>query len=70
LLLRSTRSDQITNDHQPRCDADARLERRVGLQIAYSSDQLHPCAHGLLGVVFVFLAFKSARRFLALFASG
>ena len=32
LLLRSARSDQIADDHQSRCDADTRLQGRVGLQ--------------------------------------
>ena len=53
LLLRSARADQIADDHQSRRDADARLQGRVGLQIAYRSDQLQPCAHGPLGVVLV-----------------
>ena len=53
LLLRSARSDQVADDHQPGRDADARLQGRVGLQSAYSSDQLQPCAHGPLGVVLV-----------------
>src|SRR6185312_4968913 len=53
LLLRSARPDQIADDDKTRCDADARLERRVGLQITYSSDQLQPCAYCPLGVVLV-----------------
>ena len=53
LLLRSARADQVADDHQTRCDADARLEGRVGLQATYSSDQLQPCAHGPLCVVLV-----------------
>jgi hypothetical protein len=44
---------QVANDHQPCCDADARLEGRVGLQIGYGSDQLQSCAHGSLCVVFM-----------------
>ena len=32
LLLRSARSDQVADNHQTRCDADARLQGRVGLQ--------------------------------------
>ena len=53
LLLRSARSDQVADDHQTRCDADTRLQGRVGLQSTYSSDQLQPCAHGPLCVVLV-----------------
>ena len=53
LLLRSARADQIADDHQPRCDADTRLQGRVGLQSTYRSDQLQPCAHGPLCVVLV-----------------
>ena len=32
LLLRSARADQVADDHQSRCDADTRLQGRVGLQ--------------------------------------
>ena len=53
LLLRSARPDQVADDHQSRCDADTRLQGRVGLQSTYSSDQLQPCAHGPLCVVLV-----------------
>ena len=42
LLLRSARADQITYDHKPCGDAYARLQGRVGLQIAYRGDQLSP----------------------------
>ena len=37
LLLRSARPDQVADDHKTRCDADAGLQGRVGLQIAYCS---------------------------------
>ena len=53
LLLRSTRSDQIAYHHQSRCDADTRLEGRIGLQITYSSHQLQPRADGSLCVILV-----------------
>jgi hypothetical protein len=33
-------------DHQTRCDADARLEGRAGLQATYPSDQLPTRTHG------------------------
>ena len=53
LLLRSAGADQIANYNQTGCDADPRLEGPVGLQSTYSRDQLQPCAHGSLSVVFV-----------------
>ena len=53
LLLRSARADQIADNHQSRRDADTGLEGCVGLQAAYRSDQLQPCAHGSLGVILV-----------------
>ena len=53
LLLRSARPDQVADDHQSGCDADARLQGRVGLQSTHSSDQLQPRAHGSLCVVLV-----------------
>ena len=52
---RSTGAYQVPNDHQSRSDAYARLERRLGLQTSYSSDQLQSCAHGSLCVVFMCL---------------
>ena len=55
LLLRSPGPDQIADDHKTRCDADTRLQGRVGLQIAYCTDQFQPCTHGPLGVVLVSL---------------
>ena len=33
LLLRSARADQVADDHEPRSDADARLEGRVGFKL-------------------------------------
>ena len=53
LLLRSAGADQIADDHKARCDAYTRLERRVGLQGAYGSNQLQPCPHRPLCVVLV-----------------
>ena len=61
LLLRSARADQIADDHQPRRDADTRLQGRVGLQSTYRSDQLQPCAHGSLCVVLVGLRDSRSR---------
>src|SRR6516164_5447976 len=34
LFLRSARTDQVADDHQTRCDADARLKGGVRLQVA------------------------------------
>ena len=53
LLLRSARTNQIADDHQPRCDADTSLKGRVGLQPTYCSYQFQPRTHGSLGIVFV-----------------
>jgi hypothetical protein len=44
MLLRGASADEVANDHQPRCDANTRLQGRVGLQVTDSSDQLQPCA--------------------------
>jgi hypothetical protein len=62
LLLRSGGADQIADDHQPRCDAYARLERRVGLKSAYCFYQLQPCAHSSLGVVLVGLRIPEVNK--------
>ena len=51
LLLRSAGPDQVADDHEPRRDADARLQGRVGLQSSHCRDQLQPCAHRALCVV-------------------
>jgi hypothetical protein len=55
LLLGSARTNQVTDDHQSRCDSDPRLKGRVGLQSTYGSDQLQPPAHCSLCVVLVSL---------------
>jgi hypothetical protein len=34
LLLRSAGADQVADDHQTRCDADARLKGSIRLQVA------------------------------------
>ena len=44
-------TDQIADHDQSRCDANARLQGRVGLQAAHSRDQLQPCAHRPLRIV-------------------
>ena len=44
LLLRSTGADQVADDHQPRCDAYARLEGRVGLQSTTAATNSSPRA--------------------------
>jgi hypothetical protein len=54
-LLRLSGADQVADDHKTRCDADARLEGRMGLQSANSSDQLQPRTHCPFCVVFVCL---------------
>src|SRR5262249_32077448 len=40
LHLRSTRADQIANDHHSRCDANTRVQRCLRLQTTYYSNQL------------------------------
>src|SRR5262249_20805651 len=51
LLLRSSRADQIANNHQPRRHPDARLDGRRGLQSTSSSDQLQPCSNSPFRIV-------------------
>src|SRR6202044_1112772 len=54
------------DNHKARCDADARLEGRVGFQSANSSDQLQPRTHCPFCVVFVCgAAFARGRDFSA-----
>jgi hypothetical protein len=53
LLLRSARTDQVADDDQTRCDANARLQRCLRLESTHSQYQLQPSAHGALCVVLV-----------------
>jgi hypothetical protein len=62
LLLRSAGADQVADDHQPGCDADTGLQRRVGLQSTYTSDQLQPRPHGPFCVVLVGLGIAEVHQ--------
>ena len=53
---------QITDDHQPRCDAYPRSGSGAWVFRPHSSDQLQPCADGSLGVVLVGLRIREIHQ--------
>jgi hypothetical protein len=56
------RADQVADDHEASCDADARLEGHAGLQATHGSDQLQPCAHGAFCVVLMRLRISEIHK--------
>ena len=53
LLLRGARSDQVADDDEPRGDADAALQRRLGGERSHRGDEFERRPYRALGVIFV-----------------
>src|SRR5438477_10970521 len=55
LFLRRTRSYEITDDHNSRCNTDPRRKLALRFDGTDGIDQLQPCAHRSLGIILVSL---------------
>src|SRR5262249_38719374 len=62
VFLRSAGSDQIADYHEAGCDADTRLQGRLGLEVTDCIDQLEPCSYGPLCVVFMRLRITKVHK--------
>src|SRR5262245_52111808 len=61
-LLRFSRSDQVTHNNQPGCDADAGLQGCAGLQPGQCRDEFQPGMHRPLGIVLMGLRISKINK--------